>query len=114
MSLVVDKYEYNPNNLIAGTKMPIMTASKEAAEALKKGAPVTIDSDGKVKKITAAGEGQADVSALYGIVAEDVASGGKAAVYLTGEFYADELAFETHVAVKDVEVPFRKLGIFLV
>ncbi|MDO4439208.1 MAG: hypothetical protein Q4B86_07190 [Eubacteriales bacterium] len=114
MSLAVEKYEYKPDNLIASRKMPIMTASKEAAEALKRGAPVTIGSDGKIKKITAAGEGQADVSALYGIVAEDAVSGKKAAVYLTGEFHADELVFETHVVVKDVEVPFRKLGIFLV
>ena len=35
-------------------------------------------------------------------------------IALTGEFFADSLALEADVKAKDLEVPFRNLGIFLV
>ena len=43
----------------------------------------------------------------------DAKSGEDAVIYLTGEFFADELALAEHVKAADLEVPLRNIGIFL-
>ena len=50
---------------------------------------------------------------LYGILAEDVASGEDGIVYLSGEFFADALVLPANATAADVEVPLRNLGIYL-
>jgi hypothetical protein len=52
------------------------------------------------------------VENLYGIAAED-GSGGEAVIYLTGEFFADEIVLPVDVTVDMLKPAFRKLGIFL-
>lgn len=116
MDLAKKTFSCDPDYLIAGTKIPIETATKEAAEAIPAGAPVILD-DGKVKKVTAtAGDSSTftvSTDGLYGIAAEDAESGEEAIVYLTGEFFKDALVLESHVKTDSLEVPFREIGIFL-
>ena len=112
MDLAKKTFTYNPEYLIAGGNIGITTAVKEAAAALSKGAPVLLNSSGKVAKVVESG-GSVDVSTIYGIVADDVASGDDAVIYLTGEFFADALALEENVTIADIEVAFRNIGIFL-
>ena len=50
---------------------------------------------------------------IYGITADSAKSGEDAVIYLTGEFFADELALAEHVKAADLEVPLRNIGIFL-
>ena len=50
---------------------------------------------------------------LYGILAEDAASGEDGIVYLSGEFFADALVLPANATAADVEVPLRNLGIYL-
>lgn len=59
------------------------------------------------------GSNALNVTGLYGIAAEDAASGEDAVVYLTGEFFADGLALPDGVAAADIEVALRNIGIFL-
>ena len=107
MELAKEAYSTSPAYLVAGTTVPIVTKTKEASAALSAGAPVAIAS-GKVGLYTGA-EGQV----LYGIAAEAAASGDDVPVYLTGEFFADALAYETGVTSDTVELAFRNIGIFL-
>ena len=69
---------------------------------------------GKVKPLAAVdGTHALNVTGLYGIAAEDAASGEDAVVYLTGEFFAEGLALPDGVAAADIEVALRHIGIFL-
>ena len=54
-----------------------------------------------------------NTTGLYGILAEDVASGEDGIVYLSGEFFADALVLPANATAADVEVPLRNLGIYL-
>ena len=68
----------------------------------------------KVKPLAAVdGSNALNVTGLYGIAAEDAASGEDAVVYLTGEFFAEGLALPDGVAAADIEVALRNIGIFL-
>lgn len=111
MNLAKQSFSTEPEYLIAGTAIGITTGVKEAAVDLVKGAPVLIDSNGKAAKIVA--NSGVDTTGIYGIVADDAKSGEDAVIYLTGEFFADALVLETGVAIADLEIPFRNIGIFL-
>lgn len=90
-----------------------MTAAKEADGAVAAHNLVLLDG-GKVKSLAAVdGTHALNVTGLYGIAAEDAASGEDAVVYLTGEFFADGLALPDGVAAADIEVALRNIGIFL-
>ena len=110
MNLAKENYAFNPDHLIAGN-YPIQTAVKTAAEAIAAGAPVILGVSGLTNVVKEGGS--VSTTGLYGIAADSAAQGDDVVVYLTGEFFADALALKENVAVTDVEVPFRNLGIFL-
>lgn len=111
MNLQAKTYSCSPEYLIAGTA-EITTAVKEAGEALKRGAPVILDSAGKLKAVTGDGE-TVNTVGLYGIMADDAASGEDGVVYLSGEFFGDKLAFGENVTAAALETAFRNIGIYL-
>jgi len=110
MDLAKKTFSTQPDYLIAGNA-EIVTAVKEASAALKRGAPVVLNSDGKLAAISA--PYTVTTTGLYGILAEDVASGEDGIVYLSGEFFADALVLPANATAADVEVPLRNLGIYL-
>lgn len=107
MDLARKEYTNSPDYLIASANIKITTAIKEAAADLATGAPVKLDSNGKAAKITSSSD------TPYGIVADSTKSGDDAVIYLTGEFFADALVYETGITAADLEVGFRNIGIFL-
>ena len=110
MSMDLAKQEFStaPEYLIAGTTIGITTKVKAAASALAKGAPVQLDASGKAAKITS------NSDTPYGIVADSVAAADdEVVIYLTGEFFAEALVYETGVTAAGLEVAFRNIGIFL-
>ena len=115
MDLAKKTFSTQPDYLIAGTA-EIVTAAKKAAAALERGAPVVLDSSGKLAAVTVSGSTgnyKTEATGLYGILAEDVKSGEQGVVYLSGEFFADALVLPANGSAADLEVPFRALGIFL-
>ena len=114
MDLAKKTFSTQSDYLIAGNA-EIVTAVKEASAALKRGAPVVL-SDGKLAAISVSGNSApytVTTTGLYGILAEDVASGEDGIVYLSGEFFADALVLPANATAADVEVPLRNLGIYL-
>ena len=111
MDLAKKTFSTQPDYLIAGNA-EIVTAVKEVSAALKRGAPVVLNSDGKLAAISSAPY-TVTTTGLYGILAEDVASGEDGIVYLSGEFFADALVLPANATAADVEVPLRNLGIYL-
>ena len=102
-----------PDYFIAGTTVGIVTAAKEASAAIAAHNLVLLDG-GKVKPLAAVDSSNAlNVTGLYGIAAEDAASGEDAVVYLTGEFFAEGLALPDGVTAADIDVALRNIGIFL-
>ena len=86
MDLAKKTFSTQPDYLIAGNA-EIVTAVKEASAALKRGAPVVLNSDGKLAAISVSGSSApytVTTTGLYGILAEDVASGEDGIVYLSG------------------------------
>ena len=72
MDLAKKTFSTQPDYLIAGTA-EIVTAAKEAAAALKRGAPVVLDSSGKLAAVTVSGSTgnyKTEATGLYGILAE--------------------------------------------
>lgn len=115
MDLAKKTFSTQPDYLIAGNA-EIVTAVKKASAALKRGAPVVLNSDGKLAAVTVSGSTgnyKTEATGLYGILAEDVKSGEQGVVYLSGEFFADALVLPANGSAADLEVPFRALGIFL-
>lgn len=110
--LTVKTFSTEPEQFIAGADFPIMKAVKTASVAIKAHAPVGLGTDGKLALITK-GESSVDTSTLYGIAADDAEANAECVVYLTGEFFADKLELEADVTADVLEVPMRKLGIFL-
>ena len=109
MDLAKKTFSTQPDYLIAGNA-EIVTAVKEASAALKRGAPVVLNSDGKLAAISVSGSSApytVTTTGLYGILAED------GIVYLSGEFFADALVLPANATAADVEVPLRNLGIYL-
>ena len=114
MDLAKKTFSTQPDYLIAGNA-EIVTAVKKASATLKRGAPVVL-SDGKLAAISVSGNSApytVTTTDLYGILAEDVASGEDGIVYLSGEFFADALVLPANATAADVEVPLRNLGIYL-
>lgn len=113
MDLAKKTYSTTPDYFIAGTTVGIVTTAKEADGAVAAHNLVLLDG-GKVKPLAAVdGTHALNVTGLYGIAAEDAASGEDAVVYLTGEFFADGLALPDGVAAADIEAALRSIGIFL-
>lgn len=115
MSMDLEKktYQTAPDYFVAGTTVGIVTAAKEASAAIAAHNLVLLDG-GKAKPLAAVdGSHALNVTGLYGIAAEDTASGEDAVIYLTGEFFADGLALPTGVKAADIEVALRNIGIFL-
>ena len=113
MDLAKKTYSTTPDYFIAGTTVGIVPAAKEADGAVAAHNLVLLDG-GKVKPLAAVdGTHALNVTSLYGIAAEDAASGEDAVVYLAGEFFADGLALPDGVAAADIEVALRNIGIFL-
>ncbi|MBE6014723.1 MAG: hypothetical protein E7241_05080 [Lachnospiraceae bacterium] len=112
MDLARQDFAMTPDYLLAGTTIPVITAVKTAASALAAGAPVKLNSSGKAAKVTES-SGTVSVEGLYGIAADSAKQNEDVTIYLTGEFFADKLAYEENVTAADVEVAFRNIGIFL-
>lgn len=113
MDLAKKTYSTTPDYFIAGTAVGIVTATKEADEAVAAHNLVLL-ADGKVKPLAAVdGSHALNVTGLYGIAAEDAAKGADAVVYLTGEFFSEGLALPDGVDAADIEVALRTIGIFL-
>lgn len=113
MDLAKKTYSTTPDYFIAGTTVGIVTAAKEASAAIAAHNLVLLDG-GKVKPLAAVdGSNALNVTGLYGIAAEDAASGEDAVVYLTGEFFADGLALPDGVAAADIEVALRNIGMVM-
>ena len=108
MDLAKKTFQTAPDYLIAGTNFPIMTEALVAAEALTMGAPVKLDSNGKAETVATTEEDE-----VYGIAAEAAEANGTVVVYLSGEFFADALDYETSVTADTLKPYFRKLGIYL-
>lgn len=115
MNLAKQTFSEEPEHLIAGTA-EIVTTVKTAAAALKRGAPVVLDSTGKLAAISVSGSSDpytVTTTGLYGIMAEDAEAEEDGIVYLSGEFFADALVLPEHATAADVEVPLRNIGIYL-
>ena len=101
MDLAKKTYSTTPDYFIAGTTVGIVTAAKEADGAVAAHNLVLLDG-GKVKPLAAVdGTHALNVTGLYGIAAEDAASG------------EDALALPDGVTAADIEVALRNIGIFL-
>lgn len=115
MDLARKTFYTAPDYLIAGGA-EINKAVKVASVAVKRGAVVVLDGDGKLAIPTVSGEPDSytvDTTGLYGIVADDAEADEEAVVYLTGEFFGDALVLPENATLAHVEVPLRNLGIFL-
>ena len=108
MDLARKTFSCEPEYFIAGTNIRIATAVKEAGADLSAHTPVLL-AEGKVTPVPYT----VTTTGLYGILAEDVASGEDGIVYLSGEFFADALVLPANATAADVEVPLRNLGIYL-
>lgn len=111
MDLAKKTFSTQPDYLIAGVA-EIVTATKETAAALERGAVVALNGDGKLAAITVA-DGAVTTDGLYGIMAEAAGDGEDGIVYLSGEFFADALVLPDGATAADVEVALRNIGIFL-
>lgn len=111
-----EKREYTPKNIFAGD-FPTATDTGEAGAALAEFQPVTIDASGKIVAVAPAGTGEGAAAAttgdVVGITAAAAGKGEQVVYFLTGEFFADALALPNGVAVADIKLPLRKIGIFL-
>lgn len=111
MNLAKQTFSTEVDYLIAGPA-PITTAAKTAAAELKRGAPVILDTSGKLAAVPVA-SGKPTTTGLYGILAEDCKAGETGIVYLSGEFFADALVLPDGITADSLEIALRNLGIFL-
>ena len=114
MDLARQDFSTKEKYFIAGTTIPITTAVKQAGEALDAHTPVLL-ADGKVKAVADPGSAEkpAVTEGLNGITADSAGNGEDTVIYLTGEFFADELVLPQNVTAAALEVPLRNIGIFL-
>ena len=115
MDLAKKTFSTAPDYLIAGGA-EINTAVKVASVAVKRGAVVVLNGDGKLAIPTVSGEPDSytvDTTGLYGIAADDAEAEEEVVVYLTGAFFGNALVLPENATVADVEVPLRELGIFV-
>lgn len=101
---------YKPKMIFAGD-FPVVKDMAVAAEGetISELMPVTLDSDGKVKAVTAD-----TISDIYGLAAEEAESGQQTAVYLTGQFFSESVNLPEGITLSGIKVQLRKIGIFAV
>lgn len=109
MDLAKQTFSTAPEYIIAGTAIGITQAVKAAAADIEKYAPVILTEDGKVTPLT----DKTKLAALYGIAADSAEKDGDAVIWLSGEFFADDLTLATGITAADIEVAFRNIGIYL-
>lgn len=119
MDLSVKTYCYDPHHFEAGTG-PVAKAVKVASVDIPAHAPVVLNSDGKLAlvSVTKGGTDAAptytvSAAGIYGVTPDSIRKDEEGPVWLTGEYFADSLTLPENVAVADVEVPLRNIGIFL-
>ncbi len=101
---------YIPKRVHAGD-YPVITDSGTVAEGeiITELTPITLDTDGKIKAVTAD-----TITNVYGLAAEDAIAGQEIVLYLTGQFFGESINAPSGSSVSDLKEPLRKLGIFLV
>lgn len=101
---------YIPKRVHAGD-YPVITDSGTVAEGeiITELTPITLDTDGKIKAVTAD-----TITNVYGLAAEDAKAGQEIVLYLTGQFFGESINVPSGSSASDFKEPFRKLGIFLV
>lgn len=101
---------YSPKMIHAGD-YPVVTDSGTVADGntILELMPVTLDTDGKIKAVTAE-----TVAEVYGLAAENAEEKEEVVIYLTGQFFGDSIEVPAGKTAADFKAPFRKLGIFLV
>lgn len=101
---------YIPKRVHAGD-YPVVTDSGTVAEGeiITELTPVTLDTNGKIKAVTAD-----TITNVYGLAAEDAKAGQEIVLYLTGQFFGESINAPSGSSVSDLKEPLRKLGIFLV
>ena len=116
-SNMIDTHTYIPDNLIAGSQMPIVDDKGTilAGQNLKRGALLgRVDANGKLKLVdSTASDGSQEV---YAVLVEDTNSTDgdiETVVYLTGEFNEDAVSFSNSDTVEKHRKSARKVGIFL-
>ncbi|MCM1439343.1 MAG: hypothetical protein NC131_09120 [Roseburia sp.] len=109
MELKVQTFQSDERYFIAGADIAITTATKTAGAAIAAHTPVIIDAAGKVSPAA----DKTKLTGIYGISADSAEKDQDAVIYLTGEFFGDELVLADGITAADVEVPLRNIGIFL-
>ncbi len=101
---------YIPKKVHAGD-YPVVTDSGTVAEGeiITELTPVTLDTNGKIKAVTAD-----TITNIYGLAAEDAQAGEEIVLYLTGQFFGESINAPSGSSASDFKEPLRKLGIFLV
>lgn len=107
MDLKRQDFVCDPIRFLAGPE-EVAKAVKTAGEDLKAHTPVTLETDGTVKAVTAK-----TVDAVYGLTTEAVATGQETVIYLSGSFFAGTLVLPAGVTAALLEAPMRKVGIYL-
>lgn len=112
-----------PDNLIAGTDIPIVTASgtiRAGQNALKRGTVLAISTgttgDGKLVILGTAATPETETMTAYAILADDVdaTSEAVAEVYVSGQFNKNALIVGSSYTIKtDDIVALRNGGIFI-
>lgn len=108
MDLARKDYSLKEPHFIAGTTIAITTQTKTAGAALAAHTPVIL-ANGKVTAVAS----KDNLTGLYGITADSAENNKDAVIYLTGEFFADELVLPSGITADDIEVALRNIGIFL-
>lgn len=101
---------YTPKMIHAGD-FPIVTDSgtvKEGVE-IKELMPIAIDTDGTIVPVDSS-----TIANVYGIAAEDKASGEEVVYYLSGQFFGEAIVVPEGTRASDFKAVLRKIGIFLV
>ena len=101
---------YKPKRVFAGD-FPVVTDSGTVAdgETILELMPITLDTDGKIKAVTAD-----NIAEVYGLAAQDAEAGEEVVCYLTGQFFGDSLMVPDGTTAANFKAPFRKLSVFLV
>lgn len=115
MSMDLEKKTFStaPKYFIAGAKVAIVSAVKKASAAVEAHSPVLLVDNEVTPLAAVSGDAAPVTTGLYGITADSAAAGEEAAIYLTGEFFADALVLPKGVTADKLEVPLRNIGIFL-
>lgn len=108
MDLARKDFSTAPEYFIAGATIGVGKTVKVAGADIPAHTPVTVNEDGTLAAVT-----KATAASVYGLLPEAAAAEEETVVYLSGEYFADSLALPEGVTAADVEIPLRKIGIFL-